>query len=105
MKTSSKTTLLSKIGRKEVDDEKVQSTVPVKSPAEGKELVVSHRLSDKRNNDDSRESAEVVHNNLFEKRRNTFFGKNFYILVKHCEKTWHSAAIRVLGGKLNSTFK
>lgn len=60
-----------------MDDEKVESTVPVKSPAEGKELVVSHPLSDKRNNDDSRESAEVVHNNLFEKRRKKFFWERF----------------------------
>ena len=49
-----------------MDDEKVESTALVQSSAKGKELVVKHPLSDKRNNDDSRESAEVVHNNLFE---------------------------------------
>lgn len=63
-KTSSITILLSKIGRKKVDDAKVESTALVKSPAEGKESVVSHPLRDKRNNYDSRESAEVVLHNL-----------------------------------------
>lgn len=65
------------MGGRRVDDEKVESTVLVKSPGEGKELAESHPLDDKRNNDDSRESAEVVHNNLFGKSEEHFFGKNF----------------------------
>lgn len=36
--------------------------------------------SDKRNNNDSRESAEVFHFNPFEKRRNMFLGKYFKCL-------------------------
>ena len=58
-----------------MDGAKVESTALVKSPAEGKEPVISHPLSDKRNN--SREKAEVVLHNLFEKRRNILVGKDF----------------------------
>lgn len=65
-----------------MDDAKVESTALVKSPAEAKESVVSHPLSDKRNNYDSRESAEVVLHNLFEKKRNILLGKDFKMLVK-----------------------
>ncbi|XP_022806308.1 E3 ubiquitin-protein ligase rnf213-alpha-like [Stylophora pistillata] len=59
-KISRKTIQLSKSGGGKMDDEKVESTALVQSSAKGKELVVKHPLSDKRNNDDSRESAETT---------------------------------------------
>lgn len=62
--TSSKTIQLCKSGGEKRYDGKVESTVLVKSPAEGKELVLKHPLSDQRDNNFSKESAEVFLNNL-----------------------------------------
>ena len=63
-KTSSETIQLSKSGGEKRDDGKAESTVPVISPAEGKELVLKHLLSDRGNNDISKESGEVFHSSM-----------------------------------------